>query len=168
MMADKIGYQNSWALWYQKPLQDVGATFWEFWLFLAKIVTANALGTHKIQGLTLKTAKQLLIAPTAREIWHGTSSQDVPDLEKVPWEKQHTISPCWPVSKLPAYIHLQTKNGRTMQLPPGKNNNRMDQLAQICSELPQVPNATCPVDRRNQIYCSQASHLLRPPQSSCL
>jgi hypothetical protein len=33
---------------------------------------------------------------------------------------------------------------------PGENN-RSDHLAQTGSELPQVPIATCPVDRRNQI-----------------
>jgi hypothetical protein len=45
-----------------------------------------------------------------------------------------------------------------LQLLPGKNNNTVDHLAQTGSELPEVPMATCPVDKRNQIlFTSQPS-----------
>jgi hypothetical protein len=45
----------------------------------------------------------------------------------------------------------QNCSGRAMQLLPGINNNISDNVAQTGSKLPQVPVATCPVDRRNQI-----------------
>jgi hypothetical protein len=47
---------------------------------------------------------------------------------------------------------------RATQLPPDKNSNRWDNLVQTGSELPQVPIATCTVNRRKQI-------LLRNPSS---
>jgi hypothetical protein len=48
----RVGNHNSWAPWLQKPPWDVGATHLkQFWLFLAKIITTNTLGAHKIQGL---------------------------------------------------------------------------------------------------------------------
>jgi hypothetical protein len=51
-------------------------------------------------------------------------------------------------------------------LPSGENNSS-EHFAQTSSELPQAPAATCPVDRRSQYY-SQASHQMRPHQSSHL
>jgi hypothetical protein len=51
----------------------------------------------------------------------------------------------------------QSCSSRAMQLLSGKNNNRFHHLAQTGSELPHVPIATCPVDRRNQILLTSQS-----------
>jgi hypothetical protein len=42
-------------------------------------------------------------------------------------------------------------------MPPGKNNNRLDHLAQTGIKLPQIPFATCPVHRKNQILLTSQS-----------
>jgi hypothetical protein len=48
----------------------------------------------------------------------------------------------------------QICSGKAKQLQHGENNNRLDHRAQTGSELPQIPIATCPVDRKNQIQSS--------------
>jgi hypothetical protein len=44
-----------------------------------------------------------------------------------------------------------------MQLPPGEKNKKSNHLAQTGTELLQVPIATCPVDKRNQILITSQS-----------
>jgi hypothetical protein len=51
----------------------------------------------------------------------------------------------------------QSCSGKAMQLLPGENSNRFEYHTQNDSELPQVPNATYPVDRRNQILLTSLS-----------
>jgi hypothetical protein len=46
---------------------------------------------------------------------------------------------------------------RATHLPHGKNNNRSEHFSLAVSELPQIPIATCPVDRRNQILFTSQS-----------